>query len=694
MIPAIVLKQVREDAGIKQSALADRLGVSPSVVSKLEKSEHADETMARRYLEAVNNDDAHSVLAYYSLSWTITKRPSFQHPDRDALWEAEQALQKLELFERSEEYDALLSSPLDQIRTNLETSTRFVFELDHSLAFVGAVGIGKTTALSLLTDLTIVGKGGQSQPVFPATGGRTTTSEVQIRKAPAYGIAVEPMTSDEVRLLLVEMVQAIAEGKGGVSSELDRAIRNMADLKKTRDPKDIKALLDPVKDMLEAAGQNQDDVTEDIFNRMRLSERTETQLIMSETNEDGLRWLSENITKINYGQHQRFSLPQRVVVFVPPGVVRSSKYDLSIIDTKGIHVTTERSDLQQLYNDPRTLMVLCSGFNDAPGADPLKLMKSMVELGSDAIERQRVMLLVLPRGDEALKVIDDSGEPAETVEVGYALRLAQVESSLGEAGIGHVPTTFFNAMDGSSRQAWKEIEDRVGEMRAHQVDRLLRFVALSHDLVTNADAARIQQARVAIETEIAAAARAYRLLPSSVRPSHQTLIEQIKSGHPSSIAAAITRRGTWLQFDINHFIGAGVRADANRRSGDYVLKITGRLESLQDKFKPIPEITGLLETLVEDLRDWRQEFLQRAQIIGRNTFKPYLDASGEFWSNLEARYGGGRGYRGDIAEMVQTWFEETPRLAEARDKVDTRLADAWSELVLTRLIEATRVARE
>lgn len=694
MIPAAVLKRVREDAGVKQSVLAERLGVSPSVVSKLEKSEHADETMARRYLEAVDTGDARAVLAHYALQWAITKRPSFQHPDRDALWDAEQALQALEEFEESDDYDALLAVPLDQIRGNLETSAKFVGELDHSLAFVGAVGVGKTTALSLLTDLTITGKNGQQQPVFPATGGRTTTSEVRIRKAPAYGIAVEPMSSDEVRLLLVEMVQAMAEGRGGVSSELDRAIRNMADLKKTRDPNDVKALIDPIKALFESASGNQDDVTEEIFNRMKLGERTQTQLIMSETNEDGLQWLSENITKINFGQHPRFSLPQRVSVFVPPGVVRPSKYDLSIIDTKGIHVTTERADLQQLYNDPRTLTILCSSFNDAPGSDPLKLMKSMVELGSDAIERQRVMILVLPRGDEALKVIDDSGEPAESTEQGYALRQAQVDASLAEADIAYVPTVFFNAMDGSALEAWREIEDRVRAIRAHQIERLHRFVALSHDLVKNADAARIQQARVAIESEVRSAVAAYRHLPSSVRPSHQTLVEQIKSGHPSSIAAAITRRGTWLHFEIHHFIGAGVRADANRRSGDYVIKITGRLESLQEKFKPIPEITGLLETLVEDLRDWRQEFLQRAQTIGRNTFKPYLDASAEFWSNLESRYGGGRGYRDDIAEMVQTWFEETPKLAEARAKADARLADAWSELVLQRLHEATRVAEE
>src|SRR3546814_17142361 len=121
--------------------------------------------------------------------------------------------------------------------------------------------------------------------------------------------------------------------------------------------------------MIKAAAGVQDDVVEEIVNRMRLSERTETQLILSETNEDGLKWLSKNITAINYGQDPRFSIPQRVTVFVPESAVRRSPYELSIIDTKGMHVTTERSDLQALTNDPRTLTVLCCGFNAAPGAE-------------------------------------------------------------------------------------------------------------------------------------------------------------------------------------------------------------------------------------------------------------------------------------------------------------------------------------
>jgi transcriptional regulator with XRE-family HTH domain len=690
-IPTSVLRRAREEAGIKQAVMAEKLRVSGSVISRLERSDSTDETMARRYLEAIDTPPSRDILEFYARDWRLSERPIVLHPEREVLWAAEQALQRLEAFERSPDYDALLTAPLSIIRTNLESSAAFLSRTDHSMAWIGTVGVGKTTALSLLTNLVVSGKDGSPQPVFPATGGRTTTSEVVIRIAPAYGIAVEPKSEDEIRQLVAEMVRAADESKGGVSTELDRAIRNMADIKKRKNPEDIRNQLDPITDMLAASGGAQDDVVEEIVNRMRLSERTETQLILSETNEDGLKWLSKNITAINFGQDSRFSLPQRVTVFVPASAVRRSQYELSIIDTKGMHVTTERSDLQALTNDSRTLAVLCCGFNDAPGGDPLKLMKRMSELGSDAIERQRVLLLVLPQGDQAMKIIDDSGDPPDSIEHGYAIRAAQVEDSLIEAGIGRIPVLFYNAIKDSAPNVWDQLNSQIGLIRQHQVDRLTRFVALSEDLVTNADAARIQQARVAIEAEAKAIAKAYGPLPSSVRPAHQTLIEEIEGGHPSSIAASIARRGAWDNFEIHHMIGAGVRTDANRRSNDHMLKIAGRIEGLEEKFSTLPEVKGLLETLREDLADWRQEFLARALSIGRNTFKPYLDGSADIWSDMQARYGEGRGYRDDIAEMIKEWFESTPELGDARKKVDTRLGDAWGELVISRLIEATEV---
>lgn len=694
-IPTSVLRKAREQASIKQGEMASRLGVSSnSVISRLERSEMTDEAMARRYLEAVDTAESRAILTFYSRDWSISDRPAYGHPDQEALWGAEQALQSLASFEASERYDPILSAPIALFRTNLASTADFLGTLDHSLAWIGTVGVGKTTALSHLSNLMLQGAADRPQPVFPASGGRTTTSEVVIRVAPAFGILVEPKPEDEVRRLVGELIRAIADGTGGVPTELDRAIRNMAELKRRKDPENSRVFIDPVTELLTANDGDRDDLLQLIVNRMRLDQRTETQMILSETNENGLEWLSKNITAINFGQHPRFSLPQRVTVFVPDNVMRKSDYRLNIIDTKGILGTTERPDLLAYLSEPRTLSILCCAFNDAPGAEPLKLLKTIQELGIEAIDRQRVILLALPRGDEALRVINEDAEPPEDAEEGYALRAIQVEESLREANIPPVPVLFFNAMDEAAPELWEALCAQIVAMRSRQLERLHRLIFLSGELVTNTNASLIQQARRMLADEADQIRKDYRRLPNAVRPAHQRLIDEISNSHPSSIAAAVARRGSWDNFEMHFMIGSGVRADAHLRTGDLYSRIIGRLDALRGRLSNSVEAQALVEAATEALSEWHQEYLARALTIGRNTFKPYLDKAEGFWNDLWARYGEGAGYRNDIANMVREWFEETPELVEARDKIDSRLAEAWRELVLDKLVQMTALTEE
>ncbi|MBI3700087.1 MAG: helix-turn-helix transcriptional regulator [Afipia sp.] len=689
-IPTSVLRRAREEAGLKQNDVALRLGVSGSVISRLEKADvTTDDVMAHRYLEALGTSIGSEIAAFYSRDWRLSDRPSFFHPDREALWSGEQALQRLEDFATSEDYDPLLDVPITKIKSGLETAIAFVGRLDHSMAWIGSVGVGKTTALSLLTNLVVEGKGGIRQPVFPATGGRTTISEVVVRAAPAYGIAVEPMSEDAVRLLVADLVNGLAKNEGGVSTELERAIRNMADLRRSRDEK--RGNVDPIRDLLDQKKNAVDDVIEEVIVRMNLNDRTETQLILSESTENGLRWLSENITTINYGQHQRFSLPERVTVFVPPSFLRKMRYDVTIVDTKGIHGTTLRQDLRAHLDDARTLSILCCMFNEAPGAEALKMLGELKSLGSDALDRQRIVILVLPRGDEAMKIIDESGEQPETAEDGYAIRALQVADTFRKEGLPDVPVVFFNAMTDMPSVVWDQLGGRIGVLRQRQLDRLSRFVDVSADLVTNADAAKIQQARVALAEEVVRMCEAYGRLQPLVRPAHQTLLDEIGKGHASSIAASVNRRGEWSNFSVMHIIGLGVRVDANFRTHEVFTKIDGRLEGLSQKFSSLPEAVTILESLREDLEEWRQEFLLQAVTIGRVAFKPYLDSASDLWKGLAAYWGQGSGYRSKVLADISRWFEETEEVGEARRRVETRLREAWRGLVINRLKAATEV---
>jgi hypothetical protein len=257
-----------------------------------------------------------------------------------------------------------------------------------------------------------------------------------------------------------------------------------------------------------------------------------------------------------------------------------------------------------------------------------------------------------------------------------------------------VPVVFFNAVNDPPAVAWERLSTQIDALRLRQVDRLHRFVEAAADLVTNADAAKIQQARSAIAEEVVRICESYAKLKPLIRPAHQTLIEELERGHPSSIAASVARRGDWYNFSVHHIIGLGVRVDANLRTQDVFTKIDGRLESLVQKFKTLREVVTILNALREDLEEWRQEFLTQAATIGRLAFKPYLDSASDFWSGLREYWGQGSGYRSRIVVSVREWFEQTEEVADARRRVENQLGGAWKELVLNRLLATTKVDQE
>lgn len=689
-VPTSALRRAREKAGINQAMMAKRLGVSSnSVVSRMEKGETTDQHMAERYLRAIDTPESLDMLDFYSRHWEVSKRPGFGHPDREALWAAEIALQELNAFEQSQGFDDLLRSPLNRIRSELISTAEYVGRTDHTLAWIGAVGIGKTTALSHITNLVLPGPGMAPRPIFPASGGRTTTSEVVVRTGPTFSIAVDARDPDEVRQLVREMVEAIALGRGGLATEIDRAIRNMAMLQKFKDPEDPKVIVDPVRQMVAVDGTDIDDVVHAIVTRMRLEERTSTQLMLGELDGDGLVWIDKTVAGINFGKDPRFSLPDRVTVFVPRSVVRKSPYELTFIDTKGIMGTADREDLQRLNADNRTLSILCCAFNQAPGQDMLELLSGMKDMGIDAVERRRVVLLVLPRGDEPLKLVNGMGEPVETLDEGLTLREGQIEETLLNEGFAGIPVVYFNVVQDDAAQAWTALSHQVDQIRRRQLERLERFTTLAEELRTNADVHRIEQARFALAQEAVAIANEYRL-PGPIRLAHQRLVKELRDSHPSTIAAAAARNGSWLHFDMHHMVGTGVRADANLRTTTLIATIKGRLDGLRHRFQSNPEAVALVETLVDDLADWKQDFLNLAASIGRNAFKTDLDGDLDFWAKLRRRYGQGSGYREDIALAVEAWFEASERNS-ARAKVETRLAEAWREAVMDKLIASTAI---
>lgn len=690
-LPTTDLRMARENAGLNQATLAAQVGWSASALSRLEKANTTDRAMAHRYLEGIGTEESTAIRDFYNVPWRITERPSFYHPDRLTLSEIEHALQALDTFEHDPSFDPILTRPVHILRSRLLTSYQFLQRLDHSIPHLGSIAVGKTTALARVTNLMLPDASGQLQSIFPVGKGRTTVCEVKVKVAPAFGLVVESFCDDDVRTLVSDLVSGLQKSGPGVSTELDRVIRSMADLHQRRAVENGKRYyVDPIEELLHS-GNTSEDVISTIMLRINLSSRTQNQIILSERNENGLQWIAKNVGDINFGQHPDFSIPERITVLTPSKLLRASPYEISIIDTKGVEgTTTQRADLQARIDDPRALSVICCRFEDAPGAAPLALLRNIQKLGSDAIERGRVCLLVLPRGDEAVGVRGD-GELSSDRDDGYFIREDHILKALHNDGLPEFPILFFDAMRDNPLDLWNEFNRLLAGIRGGYAERARRLNEAAATLIDNADAARSLEARIQVAEAIDRLDASYGILPPVSRPAHQDLVEQVREGHASSIAASMNRRGAWMNFSIHHMLGAGVRADANARTSDLFVRIDAQLVDLEQKFYQLTVVCQLLASLRDELNDRRQDFLAQALTVGSGAFKAYLDDADDLWRTCVGRWGMGSGYRGDVAAIVQRWFEESAELGEARRSVDKSLQQAWRDVVLGSLIAASRV---
>ena len=137
-----------------------------------------------------------------------------------------------------------------------------------------------------------------------------------------------------------------------------------------------------------------------------------------------LDWMRHTFAEINNGRHPEFSLPARIDLVVPE-LVEMADLEIGIVDTRGIDQLTARADLEEHLQDPHTVAILCSGFNDAPEQSVHHLLQRARDIGNPHID-SHASVLVLARPEEALAVKDESGLRAESVDDGYELKGEQV----------------------------------------------------------------------------------------------------------------------------------------------------------------------------------------------------------------------------------------------------------------------------
>lgn len=686
------LARLREAAGIKQAELAGRITMSAPSLSRVESGERTLGTdELHSLLKEIGTDEAARFAGFLDRNWSELPVPPLNHSEQDLLWEADKSCVELRRLLEGD-VKASFQKRIEEYLAQIRATATLILKRDHTVALIGSIGIGKSTAICRALNLELPSENGPPQTVLEVGAGGITVCEVHIYNGPGYGLLIEPCPEEEVRAHVMDFSEFIwrtANGKlataeddsesQGVSKEIERAIRNLSGLKvrknKTSDGKPLRT--DDAKALaLEYSGAR--DFGVEVLARMALHRRDARNVWHDPlSGKAPLAWLRETFLEINNGRHPDFSLPRRIELVIPTPLVANTDLNVRFIDTKGIDRAVGRPDLEAHLQDPHSLALLCSRFNNAPGTEARQLLTRAREAGQRRIDRSAA-LLILPHPGEALKMKDDAtSELVESVEEGCELKQEQVVTALESTGIHDLQTCFFNALEDPKDKLVKFVMERLGEARR-------AFSTELADIVQNVKLVIANQAQEQAQAILRDAASqlqhwvAQNKQPPSVnRQVQRSLLQEIDSVHPSTVHAAVRRQGDWLHLQYGYQLGHGARTLAAAALGKKVNDFVAIAQNLRTN----PDFSGaesLIAQCEQVLNTAYDQLLRKMQLSGESLFDDEMKRDREYWLNCANEWGQGSGYRDRVTSHSEKWFEDSSHQAIGNE-VRELITIEWEE---------------
>ena len=701
-IPATIAR-MRSELGATQAAVANAAGLDQSRVSRIEKGEVSTPVEIDRVLDALESlgsVGASAFKQFMAREWLHVQPPSFWNPQRASIEIAEDTLGKIEQFLADEERPWPLRRQIERHKEMLLRGTTYLNRLSHNIAFIGDIGVGKSTALSFAFDLlvppSIAGKP-MDRPILETGAGGTTICEVHIRRGPEFGISIQPMPDSELRGLVADFCAAKwaalksddkeARETAAVSREVERAIRNMTGLTRRSTKEAGKTVyIDPVHKIIEESA-NEDEFRARILEMMKLGDRTRCDIWYdSATRQQPMEWVAKAFKEVNNGRLSDVTLPKLVDLIIPDFGKNFGEMEITVIDTKGVDDVAVREDLDIRLKDSRTAIVFCSKFNDVPGVTSKSLLQHLRQTFSESVTTGKVSIMALPRPEEARAMKDDTGYVAMTDEEGYSFKQMQVESELASDNLAGIPVLFFNAQSDPSDAIRVELLGQLDRMRSAAADRLFDLCAAVDEVIEKHETGAITAAVEEVAKRLANFLDAHSKLGARQIPPEAEALNTLRGVRYASTLWACTRRnGEYSGLNVMHQVGVGAARDAARRSARW-------FTSLEDTLVALKNDTGLalatktIEQIGQSAETTRMVFLEAVQRAAMEVYYEPLSKAA-VWGECANEWGRGSGFKDRVIRRLDRWFQQEAGLNDRIEQIVSALWDRTVMAPLRRLVE-------
>ncbi|MBB2157691.1 helix-turn-helix transcriptional regulator [Gluconacetobacter diazotrophicus] len=690
-----MLARLRADLSVTQAALAKEAGLDQSRVSRIEKGEITSQAEVEKVLDALaslGSPHARSYKDFANREWAHLPPPTFFNPQRACLEIAEEALGNIEAFLADEERPWPLRRQIERHKDTLIRGATYLQRMNHNIAFIGPIGVGKSTGLSFLFDLLVpptLASKPIDRPVLETGAGGTTICEVHIKRGPEFGISLLPLPEADLRELVSDFCAARwavlkselkeTADTPNVSREHDRAIRNMSGLTRRRSMKDGKIeYFDPLTDLV-AASASEDEFRTRIFEMMNLTERTQRDLWYdSATRQHPMEWVMKTFREVNNGRLPDVSLPANIDLIIPEFGRAFGEIEISVIDTKGIDDVAVREDLDQRLKDPRTAVVFCTRFNDAPGITTRSLLQHMHQTYSEPVNTGKVSILALPRAEEARAMKDDAGEVAMDDAEGYAFKQMQVENELAAEDLAGVPMVFFNVQSDDAAPVREALFGQLNRMRSTVESRLFDLCAAADEVMKNHEAKALTAAMEEVAERLNSFLETHPALPARERHAYTEALTTIQSvRYAATLWAATRRNGEYSGLNVIHNIGVGAAKDARQRSERWFSSLKDYLAVLKGD-EGLQLASKTIEQMERSAIATRAAYLEAVQRAGMEVYREPLSQS-PVWGQCAGEWGAGPGFTGRVAGNLEKWFEQR---ADLKDRLEDITSTLWDQLVV------------